>query len=133
MGVSVRIILLFLALSLTAAESQNAPAASAAVRRTAAAVAPRDVLFRNYALAVCVADGYTSQEIKIDASAVANGYLENGSYPLEAYNDAREEGRKFLAKEYPSIANAKLTLMKCIDFSQSQEVGRIMRKYGKTR
>ena len=132
MGVSVRIVFLCAALWLTAAQSQNAPASAALARRMSAA-ASRDVLFRNYALAVCVADGYAAQEVKIDASAVANGYLENGGYPLEAYNDAREEGRKFLAKEYPSIANAKLTLMKCIDFSQSAEVARIMRKYGKRR
>ena len=86
------------------------------------------VLFRDYALAVCVADGYTSGEIKVDASAVASGYLEKGSYPLEAYNEVRELGRKFLTKNYPSISNTKLTLMKCIDFS---EVDRVIRKYQK--
>lgn len=128
MDMSVRTLLLAVALPLLTATAQTT--ADTAPKKPT--VAPsRDVLFRDYALAVCVADGYTAPEVKTDASAVASGYLENGGYPLEAYNDVRELGRKFLTKDYPSIANAKLTLMKCIDFSQSAEVSRVMRKYRK--
>lgn len=88
-------------------------------------------MVHDYALAVCVADGYEAPEVIADASAVASGYLEKGTYPLEAYNDIRELGRKFLQKQYLSIANAKLTLMKCIDFSRSPEVAGVIRKYKK--
>jgi len=115
---------LFAAVLLLSAVGQPAQRASEPISK-----ASPERLFRDYALAVCIADGYTSPEVKVDASVVASGYLEKGTYPLEAYNEIRELGRKYLQKDYPSIANAKLTLMKCIDFAQSAEAGRIMRKF----
>jgi hypothetical protein len=84
---------------------------------------------KNYALSSCIADGYQSKEVVIDASAGANGYKELGSLDIDAYNEAAVLGRKFLAKEYLSQSGEKLILMKCIDFYHSKELDRLARKY----
>jgi hypothetical protein len=84
---------------------------------------------KNYALSSCIADGYQSKEVVIDASAGANGYKELGSLDIDAYNKAAILGRKFLAKEYLSQSGEQLILMKCIDFYHSKELDRLARKY----
>lgn len=83
----------------------------------------------NYALSTCLADGYTSEEVRTDSSAAARGYLELGSFPLEAYTEATLLGRKFLQKDYKSISGESLTLMKCIDFIHSRELKQLAAKY----
>jgi len=40
---------------------------------------------KNFALSVCVADGYQSKDVVKDSLAAAGGYLELGSLPFEAY------------------------------------------------
>jgi hypothetical protein len=84
---------------------------------------------KNYALSACIADGYQSKEVVNDAIAGANGYKELGSLDIEAYNEAAVLGRRFLAMEYMSQSGEKLILMKCIDFFQSKELDRLVRKY----
>ena len=39
---------------------------------------------KNYALSVCIAEGYSAKEVKNDAAAAARGYMEFGDYSLEA-------------------------------------------------
>jgi len=85
--------------------------------------------FKNYALSTCIADGYSSEETIMDASAAARGYLEFGSLPLEAHTEATLLGRKFLKNTYISISGESLVLMKCIDFFHSKELDMIARKY----
>jgi type VI secretion system (T6SS) amidase immunity protein Tai4 len=86
---------------------------------------------KNFALSACIADGYKSDEVVKDSKAAAGGYLELGRLPLEAYEEAASLGRKFLAKEYQGISGEKLTLMKCIDFFQSNELEQLAKKYRK--
>jgi hypothetical protein len=86
---------------------------------------------KNFALSACIADGYKSEEVLKDSKAAAGGYLELGSLPHEAYEEAALLGRKFLAEEYQSISGEKLTLMKCIDFFHSRELEQIAKKYNK--
>jgi hypothetical protein len=86
---------------------------------------------KNFALSQCIADGYKSEEVAKDSLAVAGGYLELGSFPIEAYEEAASLGKKFLAKDYPSKSDAKLTLMKCIDFFHSNELEQVAKKYTK--
>ncbi len=86
---------------------------------------------KNFALSTCIADGYKSDEVVKDGSAAAGGYLELGSFPFEAYEEAASLGKKFLAKEYRSISGEQLTLMKCIDFFHSKELDQLAKKYGK--
>jgi hypothetical protein len=86
---------------------------------------------RNFALSVCIADGYKSEEVVKDGRAAAGGYLEFGSSPIEAYEDVEALGKTFLAKDYPSIHGGQITLMKCIDFYHSKELERVVKKYQK--
>ena len=55
---------------------------------------------KNFALSVCLADGYTSKEVVKDSLAAAGGYSELGSLPFEAYEEAESLARQFLAKKY---------------------------------
>jgi len=86
---------------------------------------------KNFALSVCIADGYKSEEVVKDGRAAAGGYLEFGSSPIEAYEDVEALGKTFLAKDYPSIHGGQITLMKCIDFYHSKELERVVKKYQK--
>jgi hypothetical protein len=52
---------------------------------------------KNFALSVCISDGYKSDEVVKDSLAAAGGYLELGSFPIEAYEEAAALGKKFLA------------------------------------
>lgn len=87
--------------------------------------------FKNYALSTCIADGYKSEEITKDAAAAARAYLEFGSLPLEAHTEATLLGREFLKREYKSVSGESLTLMKCVDFYNSKELGKIAAKYSR--
>jgi hypothetical protein len=84
---------------------------------------------KNFALSVCISDGYKSEEVVKDSLAAAGGYVELGGFPIEAYEEAAALGKKFLAKEYLGIHGEKLTLMKCIDFFHSKELEQLVKKY----
>jgi hypothetical protein len=86
---------------------------------------------KNFALSVCISDGYESEEVVKDSKAAAGGYLELGSFPIEAYDEAAALAKRFLAREYKGIRGEKLTLMKCIDLFHSKELDRIAKKYNK--
>jgi hypothetical protein len=86
---------------------------------------------KNFALSVCISDGYKSEEAVKDSRAVAGGYFELGGLPIEAYEDAEALAKRFLAKEYRSNHGEKLTLMKCIDLFHSKELEQIIKKYNK--
>src|SRR5450755_1229419 len=49
---------------------------------------------KNFALSACIADGYKSDEVVKDSKAAAGGYLELGSFPYEAYEEAATLGKK---------------------------------------
>lgn len=84
---------------------------------------------KNFALSVCVADGYSAKEVVTDSLAAAGGYSELGSLPFEAYEDAELLAKQFLAKKYKGISGEPLTLMKCIDLFHSKELDQLARKY----
>ena len=84
---------------------------------------------KNFALSACIAEGYRSDEVKKDGSAAAGGYLELGSFPMEAYEEAAALGKKFLARTYRGKHGEALTLMKCIDLFHSTELEQLARKY----
>lgn len=86
---------------------------------------------RNYALSTCIADGYRDEAVVKDSSAAARGYLELGSYPIEAHTEATKLAREFLKREYKSASGEPLTLMKCIDLYHSRELRQIIKKYGR--
>jgi hypothetical protein len=86
---------------------------------------------KNFALSVCISDGYGPGEIVKDSLGAAGGYFELGSFPIEAYEEAQALGKSFLAKEYKGIHGEKLTLMKCIDLFYSKELDKLAKKYNK--
>lgn len=86
---------------------------------------------KNFALSVCIAEGFQSDEVKKEANAAAGGYLELGRFPFESHEEAAALAKKFLAKEYLSIHGQKLTVMKCIDLFHSRELDRLARKYSR--
>ncbi len=86
---------------------------------------------KNFALSVCISNGYGSDEVTMDSRAAAGGYLELGGFPIEAYEETDALSKIFLAKEYHGIHGGKLTLMKCIDLLHSKELEQIVEKYDK--
>ncbi|MGC1352227.1 MAG: T6SS amidase immunity protein Tai4 family protein [Xanthobacteraceae bacterium] len=86
---------------------------------------------KNFALSVCISDGYKSDEVVKDSLHAAGGYLELGGFPIEAYDEAAALGKTFLAKNYESMQGGQITLMKCIDFFHSKELDQLIKKYSK--
>jgi hypothetical protein len=86
---------------------------------------------KNFALSVCISDGFASEEVVKDSRAAAGGYVELGSFPIEAYEEAAALGKSFLARVYRGKHGETLTLMKCIDFFHSQELEQLVKKYNK--
>jgi hypothetical protein len=84
---------------------------------------------KNFALSICIANGFKSDEVVKESRAAAGAYFEFGSLPIEAYEEAELLGKKFLAKEYLSKSGAQLTLMKCIDLFHSEELDQLAKKY----
>ena len=82
---------------------------------------------KNYALSVCIAEGYSAKEVKNDAAAAARGYMEFGDYSLEAHTAVRALAKEFLAKPYDSMSGE--TMAKCIDLVHSQALQAIIKKY----
>jgi len=86
---------------------------------------------KNFALSVCISEGYGAEDVVKDSRAAAGGYLELGQFPIEAYEEAASLSKTFLAKEYLGKHGEKLTLMKCIDFFHSKELDQLAKKYDK--
>ncbi|MFZ3352462.1 MAG: T6SS amidase immunity protein Tai4 family protein [Xanthobacteraceae bacterium] len=86
---------------------------------------------KNFALSVCISHGYQSEEVVKDSSAVAGGYFQRGSLPIEAYEEAEALAKGFLSKEYVGMHGGKFTLMKCIDVFNSKELEWLIQKYSK--
>jgi type VI secretion system (T6SS) amidase immunity protein Tai4 len=86
---------------------------------------------KNFALSVCISHGYKSDEVVKDSTAAAGGYLERGSFPIEAYEEAEALAKEFLSKEYTGVHGGKFTLMKCIDLLNGKELERLTQKYSK--
>jgi hypothetical protein len=111
------------ALLLVDAKVVDAMAANARVEYSASQY------LKNFALSACIAQAYKSDEVVKDSRAAADGYLQLGSFPYEAHEEAAALARKFLAKDYQSYSGAKLVLMKCIDLFNSKELDRLAKKY----
>ncbi len=86
---------------------------------------------KNYALSVCIAEGYSAKEVKNDAAAAARGYMEFGDYSLEAHTAVRALAKEFLAKPYDSMSGEPMTMTmaKYIDLVHSQALQAIINKY----
>ena len=120
---------ILIALSVLAAPQLAAQILEAADAPPRADYSPAQYL-NNFALSACIAEGYRAGEVKQDGSAAAGGYLELGSFPMEAYEKAAALGKTFLARDYRGKHGETLTLMKCIDLFHSRELEELAREYG---
>jgi hypothetical protein len=84
-------------------------------------------LFRDYAFTTCL--GAAMPQIKSQASAAANGYIQYGEGPAEAYENVGKAAQEFLKRDYVSQTGADLSIMKCIDFMHSRELSVLMKRY----
>lgn len=91
---------------------------------------PRE-FFKNYALSSCIADAYDADQIKLDASSAAAGYLELGEGPLEAFTEATILGREFLRRTYQGKKETSYNMLKCIDLFHSAELDSLADRYFK--
>ena len=81
---------------------------------------------RHYALSSCLRQGFPA--IADEADAAKDAYLQNGNHPAEAYQAIQTMAAEWLRRSYPSFRDVKLTLLKCIDFADSREVGDLARR-----
>lgn len=83
-------------------------------------------LLRHHALSACLAQAFPA--MADEARAAESAYLEFGSHPAETYRAVQDMAQRWLKRSYPSIRDAKLDVMKCIDLSESAELGALARR-----
>lgn len=86
-------------------------------------------LFRNFTLSQCIARAYPNSEVACEARSASAGYLEFGSLPIEAYEEAILLVEKTLSIPYLSKNGRPLHIMKCLDLSTAQPMNDLIRKY----
>jgi hypothetical protein len=87
-------------------------------------------LLKNYALANCLQQAAPSQDLGRDAQASAAAYIEFGQVnDADAYLDISKLAGQWLKKNYPSQSGQQLQVMKCIDFHNSPELARKIKRY----
>lgn len=96
-------------------------------------LSPSDNL-KAYALMVCFGDGFPDDKtLEHETTRAARFYIDNGEYPIEAYNETAALAAAFLKKNYLSENGEKWTAMKCIDLQHSNELRKLIKKYAPTR
>lgn len=86
-------------------------------------------LLTRYALGQCLAATYPGTAIERDARAAAAGYLEFGSLPIEAYEDATALARDAASRAYAGKHGEPLHAMKCLDLLHSPELERLLDRH----
>jgi hypothetical protein len=87
-----------------------------------------------YALTVCFGDGFPADKtLEYETTRAARFYIDNGEFPIEAYNETYDLAHVFLNKNYLSEKGEKWTAMKCIDLLHSKEFAKLLQKYEKVR
>lgn len=81
---------------------------------------------RHYALSSCLRQAFPS--IADEAAAAMDTFLQNGSHPAEAYQVIQPMAAEWLWRSYPSFSDVNLTIVKCIDFAESAEIGKLARR-----
>jgi len=93
--------------------------------------ASEEILFKNFALSICLGMGYKdiSKEFSKQVASSANGYREYSHISLEAYEEARTVVKKWLQKNYENKQGRQIPLMKCVDLYNNSELHNIFVKY----
>lgn len=86
---------------------------------------------QSYAVMVCMGDAFPGDKtLERETHAAARFYLEQGSLPIEAYNDAAALAQAYLKKNYLQENNVRWTAMKCMDLLHDAALKKIITKYG---
>lgn len=88
-----------------------------------------EILFYNYGLAVCLGAAFEDKIVKSDFNKSANGYMERGNMPIEAYEELRAAANRWLEKSYASKHGGQINSAKCIDFQRSQEISELFKRH----
>ena len=81
-----------------------------------------EFLFKNFILANCLATAFEGSTTAADAHRAANGYMELGNMPFEAYEKSSSLVETWLRKSYESKSGGQIETMKCIDLYRSPEL-----------
>lgn len=96
-----------------------------------AKIRPEEKALKNWALSYCLANTLEPGPAKQDALNTAAAYLEAGNQPIEAYENATQLIKLYLAKNYTGITPGAFNTMKCIDLYQSAELDKLARDFTK--
>ena len=88
-----------------------------------------EVLFKDFVLAICLGTAFRDTAVAIDANRAANGYMEYGNMPIEAYEASRTIVKDWLRKDYASKSGDQIDIMKCIDLYRSSDLEGVFEKY----
>lgn len=84
----------------------------------------------NFTLSYCLAQSDFGEILQQEAKAAVGAYVERGRYPAEAYEEAVQVVHDYLKRSYKSYTEGvQLTVMKCIDASQGNEITAIKKHY----
>ena len=91
------------------------------------------MLLKNWALSRCLAEVYSDENTKADASATAGAYFEFGTLPVEDYDTVKTLVIEFSKKKYGGSVKSEFNTMKCIDLFHSTELDALVTKLLGTR
>lgn len=75
-----------------------------------------------YAVSYCLSLSYSGSEFSSDARYVAGAYLQKGEFGIDMYESIRGFVDEYMNTPYLSKHNRNLTIMKCLDLSDSDEL-----------
>lgn len=75
-----------------------------------------------YAVSYCLSLFYPDSEFSSDAKYVAGAYLQKGEFGIDMYESIRGFVDEYRNTPYLSKHNRNLTIMKCLDLSNSDEL-----------
>lgn len=93
------------------------------------AVTSEHETFNDYATAICLGTAFDDNAVKADFNKAANGYMERGNMPLEAYEELRVLVNSWLQKDYPSKRGGQVQSAKCFDLRGSGELRALYEQY----
>lgn len=109
---------------------------STSTQKNPIATYSQQLLLKNWALSICLANISSDEKAIKDASATASAYLEFGKQDLEAYDELRVLVKKYANLKYgakPDLGQPppELNTMKCIDLFHSKELDALTRRLAK--
>ena len=119
MGIKKQALLLVISLSILGCSTQT-------IART-----KEESDFRKYAMSICIGSSFSVKSISSDANTSANSY--HGNVDLIAYDKLRDLQKTWKVDGFKSKNGGKVNIARCIEFSESREVGLIFEQFNPCR